>query len=262
MEYLGYFFSILIGIILGLIGAGGSILIIPVLVYLFRFDTEKATSYSLFIIGFASLIGSISQYKLGNLKLKTAIIFASPSILSVLLVRNFLLPIIPNSIFWINNFEISKNKFLMLFFALLMLVASIFMIKKNKTTVHVVYPCKIINLLVLGFLVGIITGLLGAGGGFIIIPALLFFGNLTMKQAVGTSLFIIFVNSSAGFMGDLVKGVHLNYSFLLLISIFAMVGMGIGTQLSKKIDSLKLKSAFGWIVLIIGIFIISKELFI
>jgi uncharacterized membrane protein YfcA len=108
--------------------------------------------------------------------------------------------------------------------------------------------------------VGLIIGFLGAGGGFLIIPALLFFGNLPMKQAVGTSLFIIFINSMIGFTGDLIGGVQVDYEFLGLISIMAVVGLMIGTTLCKKIDGSKLKPAFGWFVLIMGIYIITKEL--
>jgi uncharacterized membrane protein YfcA len=259
MEIFGYLASIIIGLSLGLIGGGGSILAVPILVYLFNVHPEQATSYSLFIVGITSMIGSYSHYKLGNLKIKSALVFAVPSILSLLLVRKILMPLIPDSLFFIEDFEVTKGLLIMVIFAFLMIATSVSMIKKNKKTV----VAKEVNfnfLAVIGFFVGLIIGFLGAGGGFLIIPALLFFANLPMKQAVGTSLFIIFINSLIGFSGDLLGGVVLDYKLLLLISLMAIVGLFIGTQLSKKIDGAKLKPAFGWFVLVMGIYIIAKEI--
>lgn len=260
MEYFGYFASIIIGLSLGLIGGGGSILAVPILVYLFKVHPEQATSYSLFIVGITSMIGSYSHYRLGNLKIKSALVFALPSILSLLLVRKMILPIIPDTILTIADFDITKNFLIMVVFAILMIATSVSMIKKSKK----IEQAKQINfpvLAVIGFLVGLIIGFLGAGGGFLIIPALLFFANLPMKQAVGTSLFIIFINSLIGFSGDLLGGLKLDLTLLLCISAMAMVGLYIGTKLSKKIDGAKLKPAFGWFVLVMGLYIIAKEIF-
>ncbi|MGO4821200.1 MULTISPECIES: sulfite exporter TauE/SafE family protein [unclassified Flavobacterium] len=259
MEIFGYLASIIIGLSLGLIGGGGSILAVPILVYLFNVHPEQATSYSLFIVGITSMIGSYSHYKLGNLKIKSALVFAIPSILSLLLVRKILMPLIPDSLFFIQNFEVTKGILIMVIFAFLMIATSVSMIKKNKK-ITVVKEVNFKFLAVIGFFVGLIIGFLGAGGGFLIIPALLFFANLPMKQAVGTSLFIIFINSLIGFSGDLLGGVVLDYKLLLLISLMAIVGLFIGTQLSKKIDGSKLKPAFGWFVLVMGIYIIAKEI--
>jgi len=260
MEYIGYLASIIIGLSLGLIGGGGSILAVPILVYLFKINPEQATTYSLFIVGFTSMIGSISHYKLGNLKMKSAVIFAVPSILSLLFIRKLILPLLPSTIATIGSFDITKDLLIMVVFAFLMIATSFSMIKKTKAvsdTIEVNFPM----LAAIGLLVGLIIGFLGAGGGFLIIPALLFFGNLPMKQAVGTSLFIIFINSMIGFAGDLIGGVQVDYEFLALISIMAVAGLLIGTTLSKKIDGSKLKPAFGWFVLVMGIYIIAKELF-
>lgn len=261
MEILGYFASILIGLVLGLIGGGGSILTVPVLVYLFNINPESATSYSLFIVGIAAMVGSYRHYKLGNLKIKSALVFAFPSILSLLLIRKVILPIIPTEIFSVNDFVFTKNLLIMVVFALLMVAASISMIKKSTVQTEVIKTVNYRNLAVVGFLIGLITGFLGAGGGFLIIPALLFFANLPMKQAVGTSLLIIFINSTIGFSGDVLNGVEINYQLLFIVSGIAIVGMLIGTALSKKIDGAALKPAFGWFVLIMGVYIISKELF-
>lgn len=259
MEYFGYFASIIIGLSLGLIGGGGSILAVPILVYLFKIHPEQATSYSLFIVGITSMVGSFSHYRLGDLKIKSALFFALPSILSLLLVRKIILPIIPDILFSFGAFDVTKNLLIMVVFAFLMIATSISMIKKSEKTKEV----KEINfpiLALIGFLVGLIIGFLGAGGGFLIIPALLFFANLPMKQAVGTSLFIIFINSLIGFSGDLLGGVKLDLTMLFTISAMAMIGLFIGTQLSKKIDGAKLKPAFGWFVLVMGIYIIAKEI--
>ncbi len=261
MEYIGYFASILIGVVLGLIGGGGSILTIPVLVYLFKINPENATSYSLFIVGIAAMVGSYRHYKLGNLKIKSALVFAIPSVVSMLFIRKMILPIIPSEIFWIKNFVVSKNLLIMVVFAVLMIAASISMIKKSTSQSDILKVINYKKLAIIGFLIGLITGFLGAGGGFLIIPALLFFGNLSMKQAVGTSLLIIFINSAIGFSGDVISEVSINYQLLFSISAIAIMGMLIGTALSKKIDGAKLKPAFGWFVLIMGIYIITKELF-
>jgi uncharacterized membrane protein YfcA len=259
MEYIGYFASMIIGLSLGLIGGGGSILAVPVLVYLFKINPEQATSYSLFIVGFTAMIGSFSHYKLGNLKIRSALFFAIPSILSLLLIRKIILPLLPDTLFSVNNFDVTKNLLIMIVFAFLMIATSVSMIRKTKK----VKEAKEINYLILaiiGLFVGLIIGFLGAGGGFLIIPALLFFANLPMKQAVGTSLFIIFINSLIGFGSDLIGGIELNYKLLFIIAAMSLLGLVIGTQVSKKIDGAKLKPVFGWFVLIMGIYIIVTEL--
>ena len=261
MEYLGYFISIIIGLSLGLIGGGGSILAVPILVYLFHINPEQATSYSLFIVGITAMVGSYSHYKLGNLKIKAALVFALPSVLSLLFVRDVILPRIPSIVFTVNSFEVSKNLMIMIVFAFLMIAASISMIRRS-TPKEIVIRDGSIRIAAIGLLVGFITGFLGAGGGFLIIPALLFFANLPMTQAIGTSLLIIFINSLIGFAGDVLKGNEIHYELLLTISAIALIGMFIGTYLSKKIDGAKLKPAFGWFVLVMGIYIIIKEFFL
>lgn len=260
MEYLGYFASIIIGLSLGLIGGGGSILTIPILVYLFKIDPELATSYSLFIVGITALFGCISHYKMGNLKIKSALYFAIPSVLSILIIREVIFPKIAATLFSIASYQVSKNFLIMIVFSVLMMAAAISMIRKTKPVINAP-KTNYIQLGIIGFIVGIVTGFLGAGGGFLIIPALLFFANLPMKQAVGTSLLIIFINSSIGFGGDLYIGTPINYPFLLGITGVAFLGMIIGTKLSKKIDGTKLKPIFGWFVLVMGIYIITKEIF-
>lgn len=260
MEYIGYLASIIIGLSLGLIGGGGSILTIPILVYLFKINPELATSYSLFIVGLSSLFGCFSHYRMGHLKIKAALYFAVPSVVSILIIREVIFPKIASTLFSIASYQVSKDFLIMIIFSVLMILAAVSMIRKNLPEITAT-TTNYSQLSFIGFIVGIITGFLGAGGGFLIIPALLFFANLPMKQAVGTSLLIIFINSAIGFAGDVYIGTPINYTFLLTIAAMAFIGILIGTRLSKKIDGTKLKPLFGWFILVMGIYIISKELF-
>ena len=205
MEFIGYFMAIAIGLSLGMIGGGGSILTIPLLVYIFGVDPVLATVYSLFIVGSTSLIGGIPKYTQGLVHLRTALVFGIPSILSVFLTRAFIAPAIPAQILRIGNFHLTKPVFLMLLFSSLMIGASLSMIRGEKINIRAKkeYEYKISMIIVEGILVGLLTGLVGAGGGFLIIPALIMFGRLPMKTAVGTSLVIIAANSCIGFLGGL-----------------------------------------------------------
>lgn len=262
MEILGYAASILMGLSLGLIGGGGSILTVPILVYLFGVGPVESTAYSLFVVGLTSLAGTFTHFKNGNVHLKTALIFGVPSIISVYMVRKFVVPIIPDPFFSLGSFTVSKPLFVMVLFAVLMLLASISMIRKPKKTsdasgeVKYNYPLIFIE----GLLVGGVTGLVGAGGGFLIIPALVLLAGLPMKQAVGTSLLIIGLKSLIGFTGDLGSGLEVDYKFMLIFSAFAMVGIVLGSMLSKHISNEKLKPIFGWFVLVMGVYILAKEL--
>ncbi len=264
MEYLGYFFSILIGVSLGLIGGGGSILTVPVLVYIFNMDAAAATVYSLFVVGLTSAVGSINYFKRGLINIKTALVFGIPSVAGVFIARLLIVPSIPEQVFSINNFMVSKHMLLMLLFALLMVVASFSMIRKQTTVVtENKQPCckNYAATIFQGIFTGIITGLVGAGGGFMIIPALVFVLKLPMKEAIGTSLLIIAFNSLLGFAGS-ASHINIHWQFLFTIAAFAVSGIFIGNLLSKKIDGEKLKPAFGWFVLVMGAYIIIKELFI
>ena len=261
MEIAGFVASIFIGISLGLIGGGGSILTVPVLVYLFSIDAVLATAYSLFIVGAASLVGSVSYFRKGLVNVKTAIVFGIPSIVAVFLTRAYIVPAIPNEVFSIGEFIVTKSILLMLIFAVLMIFASYSMIKKDKKPIDTLVQEQKFNyplILIEGIIVGILTGLVGAGGGFLIIPALVVLSKLPMKEAVGTSLVIIAAKSLIGFFGESSDTI-INWGFLWSVIIFAIVGIFIGTAISKKINGQKLKPAFGWFVLVMGIYIIIKE---
>lgn len=262
MEIIGYIASALIGISLGLIGGGGSILTVPVLVYLFHVPPVEATAYSLFIVGITSLVGSYPKYTQGLVNIKTALIFGGPSILAVFLTRKLIVPAIPDELFTFNSIIVTKSILMMLLFAALMVFASISMIKDKKSSQTASTPQKINYPMILleGSVVGMLTGLVGAGGGFLIIPALVLFTGLPMKEAVGTSLVIIAAKSLIGFTGD-IGHFNMNWQLLLIVSAIAIIGIIVGNKLSLKIDGAKLKKGFGWFVLIMGVYIIIKELF-
>jgi len=260
-SIVGAIASLLIGLSLGLIGGGGSILTVPVLVYLFNVAPLQATAYSLFIVGATSAIGAFPKYKEGQVNLKTALIFGAPSIIAVYATRKWVVPAIPTQLGQWYEFVLTKNVLLMLLFALLMVAASFSMIRTQKSLGVAEKKSQFFNyplLLIEGAVVGLLTGLVGAGGGFLIIPALVILTGLPMKQAVGTSLLIIAVKSLIGFTGDVTEQV-IDWVLLGFVTALAVVGIMVGNQLSKKIDGNKLKKGFGWFVLVMGIYILVKE---
>lgn len=261
MDTTGYLASIFIGVALGLIGGGGSILTVPVLVYLFKIDAVLATAYSLFVVGTTSVVGSFSYFKKELVNIKTAIIFGIPSIIAVFLTRAHIVPAIPQEVFSIGNLTVTNHILLMLLFAVLMIFASYSMIKKDKSPHEEISQKQRFNyplILLEGTLVGIFTGLVGAGGGFLIIPALVILSKLPMKEAIGTSLVIIAAKSLIGFLGESGQ-TTIDWLFLSKVTAFAIAGIFMGMALSKKINGEKLKPAFGWFVLIMGVYIIIKE---
>ncbi len=261
---MGYIAALFIGISLGLIGGGGSILTVPVLVYLFGVNPVLSTSYSLFVVGSTSLVGAFNNYLKGLVRIKTALLFGLSSITTVFITRKFIIPVIPKHISTIGGFNITQSVVTMVLFALLMVAASLSMIRsktetKNKETVYD-KKTDLPKLLMYGVAIGIATGLLGAGGGFLLIPTLVLLVKLPMKEAVGTSLFIIALNSLIGFTGDL-GHFNMDWLFLFKVTTIAIAGTFVGTFIGKKISGQGLKKGFGWFVLVMGIYILTKEIF-
>jgi uncharacterized membrane protein YfcA len=257
-EAAGYFASVFIGIILGLLGGGGSILSIPILVYLFAIEPVLASAYSLFIVGVTSFIGAIPKYREHLVSIKTGTIFGIPSLLTIFITRKWIVPAIPEVILTTENFVLTKRLFLLGLFALLMVLASFSMIREKSEIQKDDDKFNVPLIMIQGVLIGLLTGLVGAGGGFLIIPALVLLTGLPFKRAVGTSLFIIAVNSLTGFLGD-VLNYHLNWTFLLSITALAVTGIFIGNSFHKKIPGVKLRKVFGWFILIMGGYIIVRE---
>ena len=260
MEIIGFIGAVFIGVVLGLIGGGGSILTVPIFVYLLDVDPVQATAYSLFVVGTTSLVGTIKNLRKNLIDVKTGIIFSIPAFITVYLTRAFLLPIIPDELVTINGFVLTKNIGIMLFFAIIMLIAAYFMIVGN--TVHhnnKDQNIKIPLVMIEGVVVGLLTGIVGAGGGFLIIPALVLLANLDMKTAVATSLMIIALKSLLGFLGD-VQNLNIDWLFLFSFTLLSVIGIFIGIYLNQFIEGKKLKKGFGWFVLLMAVYIIVKQL--
>jgi uncharacterized membrane protein YfcA len=264
VETFGYLSALVIGISLGLIGGGGSILAVPVLAYLFSVNEKVATAYSLFIVGASSLVGGFKQHLKGYVDWKTAIIFGIPAIVGVTLVRHYVVPALPDILFNINDFEFTRRMGMFGLFAVLMIPAAFSMLKKPKEkeqksddTAKYNYPLILIE----GLLVGGITGMIGAGGGFLIIPALVILANIDMKVAVGTSLVIIAFKSLLGFfLGDALT-MDIDWTFLAVFTGISLAGIFIGSYLSNFIDGAKLKKVFGYFIFVMAIFIFYMEFF-
>ncbi|MCB0461624.1 MAG: sulfite exporter TauE/SafE family protein [Flavobacteriaceae bacterium] len=260
-QILGYIGALIVGLVLGLIGGGGSILTVPILVYLIGLNPVTATAYSLFVVGTTSLFGAIQNFKNKMVDIRTAIVFAIPAFIAVYLTRRYLVPAIPDSLFNVFDFEVTKSVFIMIFFAIIMLLASISMIKtrKKEKSLEQEVQYKIPLIVLEGVVVGILTGIVGAGGGFLIIPALVLLAKLPMKLAVGTSLVIISAKSLIGFLGD-VQNLTIDWTFLTIFTSLSIIGILIGVYATKFISGEKLKKGFGWFTLFMAFYIIYKEL--
>jgi uncharacterized membrane protein YfcA len=263
LEIFGYISALIIGISLGLIGGGGSILAVPVLAYLFLVNEKVATAYSLFIVGFSALIGGVKQHFKGYVDWRTAFVFGVPAIVGVTMVRHYVVPALPDVLFTIDNFEFTRRMGMFGLFAVLMIPAAFSMLRKrveksHKKEIHYNYPLILLE----GLIVGAITGFIGAGGGFLIIPALVILANVEMKVAVGTSLIIIAFKSLLGFfLGDALT-MEIDWIFLMTFTFISLIGIFIGSYLSNFIDGNKLKKGFGYFIFVMAIFIFYMEFFV
>ncbi len=265
LEILGFISALIIGISLGLIGGGGSILAVPVLAYLFSLNEKIATAYSLFIVGASALLGGIKQHFKGYVDWRTALVFGFPAIIGVTTVRKFIIPALPDVLYSADHFDFTRRMGMFGLFALLMIPAAFSMLKKRPQKqkqmngkVKYNYPL----ILTEGLIVGGVTGMIGAGGGFLIIPALVILANVDMKVAVGTSLVIIACKSLLGFFfGDAIS-MHIDWGFLLIITSLSFIGIFIGSYLSNFIDGTKLKKGFGYFIFVMAGFIFYMEFFV
>ncbi|WP_333878805.1 sulfite exporter TauE/SafE family protein [Flavobacterium sp.] len=258
-EFFGYIGAFCIGLVLGITGGGGSILTVPILVYLLSLNPVIATAYSLFIVGTTSAFGTFQNFKKGLVAPKTALQFAVPSVIGVYLTRKFIVPAIPDPVFYFASFQFTKSTLVMLLFAVVMFWAAVVMLKKDTDTTVTKTKHPFFTLLKL-FLVGVLIGLIGAGGGFLIIPALMRLAQLTIKKAIGTSLLIITLNSLIGFLGD-VQTMAIDWPFLLSFTGLSVIGIFIGLYVQKYINEKLLKKIFALFVLVMAFFIFYKEVF-
>lgn len=262
MEFIGYAASIIMGVTLGLMGGGGSILTVPIMVYLFQVQPATATGYSLFVVGATALIGSISYFRRGDVDIRNGLSFAIPSFLGVYASRAWIVPGLPKVIATFGAVTLTKDMVIMGTFAILMVIASYSMIKgrKSKEQAQLSSGQRMGLMVLQGLIVGVIAGFVGAGGGFLIIPALVVVAGLHMRLAVGTSLMVISIQSLLGFLGDVRNQTAIDWRLLLTVAGIAMVGIVLGSSLSHHVKEAKLKKGFGWFVLVMGTVILVEQL--
>lgn len=260
LDNLPYLSALVVGFVMGLLGGGGSILTIPIFVYVFGIEPLLATAYSLFVVGSAATVGTFKNFQQKTIHLRTGLLFGVPSLIGTYVTRRYILPNLPDTLCTIGTLTISLDLFIMILLASMMLIASISMIFRNSNVqVNEETDNSKANVtVVLGLIIGLLTGFVGAGGGFIIIPALIFLTRLPVKVAIGTSLFIIMMKSFVGFLGDL-QTTTMDWQFLIIFSILAAIGILIGILVAKRTKAKNLKVIFGWFILLVGVFIIFKE---
>lgn len=257
-QILGYTGAFFVGLVLGLLGSGGSILALPTMVFCFGIQPVKATAYSLFIIGTTAVVGTFQNLRNKLVDLKTALLFGIPAVIAIVITRKQILPALPPTIHFGDKLVFEKNIFIMILFSILMILASIPMIRGVKERAGAKRPRPGI-LMFFGALVGFISGMVGAGGGFLIIPALSIFMKVPIKSAIATSIMVVSINSLAGFMAELTRPeINLDWKFLITFTVISAVGLFTGMALNRKMNAEKLKRGFGFFVLGIGIFILIK----
>ena len=290
----GVALAVVVGAIMGLTGAGGSILTVPILVYVVGIDAVTATAYSLFVVGVTSVVGAANYWRRGLVHVRAALAFSIPSLLVVFLTRRWLVPAIPPQLGRVAGVEVSKDLFILVLFAVIMGLSALSMIVRPRFAAPVagnggtgnggaaavelppparsaaaaapakagVPPAKVsVPLVVLeGAVIGVLTGVVGAGGGFAIVPALAVFARLPMRVAVGTSLTIIAAKSLFGVLGDLSRESRFDWGLLLAFTALAVAGILLGSRLSRLVPGTKLRPAFGWFVLAAAGGILVREL--
>jgi hypothetical protein len=242
---IGYILALFAGLAMGLLGGGGSILTVPILVYVFSVDTKVAVAMSLAIVGWTALMGMYSHFKLKNISFKVAFIFGGFAL--------------PGTYFGSYLSQFISGQIQLLIFSAIMIIAAAFMFNGKKEIEESSHSLNYPLIAISGVFVGIMTGLIGVGGGFLIVPALMFFTGIDMRKAVGTSLFIISFNSIFGFLSYLGR-VEIPWNLMIIFSICSTVGIFIGAKLNTKVPQAKLKKIFAVFLIIMGIFILYKNL--
>lgn len=262
MIYAAWFALILMGFILGLLGAGGAILTVPILVYLFGKSSSEAIIYSFFIVGVLSVLAAIPGIIRRQFNFMAIVWFGIPSVIVLFIFRRFLLPLIPDQIILNSTFSLSKDSLLMLLFGIVVGWAGYSMLRtKPSTLIESEGISSKWRAMKIGIGLGILSGLLGVGGGFVIIPALVVLLGLEMKQAVNTSLVIISLNTMVGFASSFQNIASLDWVFLTKMNLIAIVGMVGGLVWRKSINQTYLKVIFAYTLLLVGVIILTKEFF-
>lgn len=253
--------ALLVGLVIGLAGGGGSILTVPIFVYVFQIPPVLATTYSLFVVGTTALIGSLNHIWKKRVNLPITAAFALPSFLSVYISRRFIVPALPDLLVQINSFLLSKSDAILYFFAVVMILAARAMLRTDRPERGLAadgkprYPALALD----GMAVGLLTGMIGAGGGFLIVPMLILLAGLPVRQAVATSVLIIAINSFVGFLGD-VGHTTLNWNFLLPFTGLSVIGIFIGMAFARFIPPHRLKKSLGWFILSVAVYMLMQEL--
>lgn len=263
MMILGYIGALATGLILGLLGGGGALLSIPVLVYFFHVDATTATGYSLFLVAVAALAGTFQNLRNQMIDFKALAYYTLPSVATVYCVRRFVMPNLPDVFFSIGSYQVDKDHFILYLLAVVMIAIGMRMVNAEKQEhpeggTHIIdIPKLIISAVLIGFFIGVV----GAGGGFLMTPVLIYFAGLPIRKAIGTSLVLVALNYVIGFMGDIHGNDNLDWKFLIGFSAFSITGVVLGIYYSEKIDSIRLKKYFGWFILLVAVVIVVKETF-
>lgn len=252
---------VVVGILLGLFGGGGSLLILPVLVYLVGLSPIVATSYSLLIVGVAALIGAVGQLREGLVNFSSAIGFGVPSVVGVFLARIVVLPLIPDRMYESESFSLTKDALVMSIFCAMVFGCAYTMIRRQPERPETGEEGRerLFVTILAGLVVGFVTGFVGAGGGFLIVPALIILLRMPVREAMATSLFVIALKSLLGFLGDTLILDVIDWWLLLKLTLAATLGIHFGVRLNRRIPADKLKAGFGWVVLLIGAMILIRE---
>lgn len=252
MALLGLLLAVLIGLSLGLLGGGGSILTVPIFVYVLGYDAKEAIAMSLAVVGAVSLFGAVGHWRAGNVNLRVALIFGVVAMAGTYLGARL-------AVYFSGAAQLAL-------FAVVMLLAAVFMFRGGPAPraaagageEPAVAEMPLLLIVVEGLAVGALTGLVGVGGGFLIVPALVLLGRLPMKQAVGTSLLVIALKSAAGFYGYLGQ-VAVPWAFMTLFSAVAIVGILGGAYLVRFVPQHALKRAFAVFLVVMGSFILYQN---